>query len=448
MDNHKLYQIEIDPSGPLFFRDARPMGASDIGSGAAWPQTGMFHNAMLSAFHEKWPALQDWEFPHHRRVARDVNWNSSSMRFGGLKTAGPFPFLEGRMYFPTPSDLVAEENKDGSVSYGVMSPASCPGKSNLPASLKQSPLSPFPPSKAESGPWLSTEDFGKYLNGRLEDLHPRAASDFYVVEARPGVAIDPNTGTALDKGLYQAEYLRLKPGVSMTAFAECASIAHPRGDGPSNCDVMELFFEDANKNVAFGGQRGMVYLKDRRAADLKDPFAFIAAQPTGVRIKWVLLSPSVFVGGWLPGWLNPVSGKVMLKRGGIDRIPGEKREAWRARLQQAPAIDATLVAARVPKPVAFSGWQLDTCVDAEAREAQGQIPEGGRTPHARKPGPKATILAVPAGAVYYFEAVSPEAAASLVAALNGQRCSDRFGERGFGVGVCAAWQAGEAFGSK
>jgi hypothetical protein len=56
---------------------------------------------------------------------------------------------------------------------------------------------------------------------------------------------------------------------------------------------------------------------------------------------------------------------------------------------------------------------------------------------------------VPAGAVYYFKADSPEAARDLAAALNWHgsgdpttirnRRSTLMGEKGFGLGLCASW---------
>ncbi|HOO93950.1 MAG TPA: hypothetical protein PKX94_10785, partial [Opitutales bacterium] len=63
---------------------------------------------------------------------------------------------------------------------------------------------------------------------------------------------------------------------------------------------------------------------------------------------------------------------------------------------------------------------------------------------------KPTHLAVPAGAVYYFEADTPEDAIALAAALNWHgsdpnsntirnRRSTLLGEKGFGIGVCGTW---------
>lgn len=63
-------------------------------------------------------------------------------------------------------------------------------------------------------------------------------------------------------------------------------------------------------------------------------------------------------------------------------------------------------------------------------------------------GAKSTHLAVPAGAVYYFEAADPDHASKLAAALNWHgkdqtfvnRRSGLFGEKGFGLGVCGTWE--------
>ena len=80
-----------------------------------------------------------------------------------------------------------------------------------------------------------------------------------------------------------------------------------------------------------------------------------------------------------------------------------------------PGIRARLVAACIAKPVHFSGWD------------QGEQ------------GPKPTMAAVPAGAVYYFHAESPEEGRLLIEALHGRTRSDFLGEKGMGLGYCGSW---------
>jgi hypothetical protein len=125
------------------------------------------------------------------------------------------------------------------------------------------------------------------------------------------------------------------------------------------------------------------------------------------------------------------SGDVLLKAGDAARDAGEGRETWRRRVRAMPHIPARLVAAIVPKPLVVTGWALDV--------------EGSE-----RSGAKSTHLAVPAGAVYYFDADSEAGAASLAAVLNWHgadagrsavrnRRSALLGEKGYGLGVCGSW---------
>jgi hypothetical protein len=99
-----------------------------------------------------------------------------------------------------------------------------------------------------------------------------------------------------------------------------------------------------------------------------------------------------------------------------------------------PNVSARLVAAIVPKPLVVTGYALGITADPER-------PDGGAKP---------THLAVPAGAVYYFEADSHEDARKLATSLNwhgnepdpstiSNRRSTLMGEKGFGLGVCGTW---------
>ena len=64
-------------------------------------------------------------------------------------------------------------------------------------------------------------------------------------------------------------------------------------------------------------------------------------------------------------------------------------------------------------PLVFSGWDQQT-------------------------GPKPTMQAVPAGSVYVFQCADEAEARELAGSLSWpNRRSTRFGEKGFGVGVCS-----------
>lgn len=130
-------------------------------------------------------------------------------------------------------------------------------------------------------------------------------------------------------------------------------------------------------------------------------------------VKWTLLSPCLFKRGWLPGWI--ADDRVMLPRETLVREVGEKRADFKKRQAANVGIEAKLIAARIGKPVVFSGWNLS---------------EGG---------PKANQTAVPAGSSYVFECASVDEARVLARQLNYPlRHSDEHGEKGFGIGVCSS----------
>jgi hypothetical protein len=170
---------------------------------------------------------------------------------------------------------------------------------------------------------------------------------------------------------------------------------------------------------------------------------------TGAKVRWTLLSPAIFPhipaseknptehpGGWLPSWIHPESLEVCLKDPGESARRAEGRVAWRQRVAALPAIDATLVAATVPRAIPVTGWALH---DSDDETGAADAPGGARATH----------LAVPAGAVYFFDCGSKEAATQLANALNWHSTGDQssianrrstvLGEKGFGLGVCSNW---------
>lgn len=109
----KWTEIKIEPRDVLFFRGAKPISGSAIGEGANWPMPSVFHHALLSAFHARWPEAKT----RHQHTDGDKN-KKSSFLYGDLKTVGVFPVIgkdyvpedetnspaEG-MYFPMPAPM-------------------------------------------------------------------------------------------------------------------------------------------------------------------------------------------------------------------------------------------------------------------------------------------------------------------------------------------------------
>ncbi|MDD5663621.1 MAG: type III-B CRISPR module-associated protein Cmr3 [Victivallaceae bacterium] len=422
------YELEIHPRDVLYFRDGRPLGGSNDGSGAMWPQPSIFHSAMLGALHGSLgSSIGQWESNHHVTEKEAAKKSKVRFQFGGLKTWGPFPKKNDKIFVPTPADLLpAEEN----LSDGVAVPLKLPTPSdlqsancatNLPVPLKY-PVGSFnQPSKATLGGWISMDELYRYLEGKVKGLQTVDSKEFYSEESRPGIGIDSETGVTQEHMFYSAEYLRLTEGTSMAAFAECFAKKY---DGTETDVLKELFQSTSQTPFIFGGQRGMAYLECCR-----DKRNFPEPDVSSTCIKWVLLTPAYFEHGWIPSWVNMEhnenfdpgieQGRVMLKEK-VER-GAMMRDEWRRKIAIVTPVGANLVAARIPKPVAVSGWKLDKDADCAGGEA------------------KPTRLYVPAGAVYYFKCDSSEGAKKLVALLHGQTKSDRLGEQGFGLGICGTW---------
>ena len=378
------HAFNLEPRDLLFLRDARPMAASDAGLGANWPRPDQLWNALLNAFHRQWPEPQSWDgtgkhtfrdkqLAEHDGKSKDKNADSS-FRFGALKTFGPFPCKDDTFYLPCPLDLEME-----------MVPCQ---DTNLPAPLAHAFL-PRKQGKQKAREWLSADDYARYLaGGDLSD--PSDPPKLYDVERNIGIAINGETQTTVKGQLYLAEYLRLRQGVALAFEAECD--LKPRGRN----EIIDLLARpDRPGTLVIGGQQGVARLRTQEAR-LRLPHAEIKTP----RLRWTLLSPAVFNAGWLPGWCRDSR-----------KVP----EAQQAPLGSVmlPGAAARLIAARIGKPLAFSGWDLKT-------------------------GPKPTQLAVPAGSSYVFDCGTVEAARALATLLHGRPRSDRFGEKGFGIGLCSS----------
>jgi hypothetical protein len=332
------------------------------------------------------------------------------------------------------------------------------------------------PSKEEPLPWWTKDAIEAYLrDGKEAPAQPWAFRDdsLFAREWHTGIGIDPETqttgrGEAAGK-IYAAQYLRLRDGVTLGIHATM-----PMKNGQSDqCEerINQLFL--GNRLLIVGGQQRLCRVEE--LTQTGQPVSLAELLPLSPRIagesvKWLLLSPTVFPaipagdvkrpdglgvsisphpGGWLPNWVAPADGfrasqedrVVVVEKGRVllkPEIPrnGESRDGWRRRVRQADFLDCRLVAARIPKPIAVTGW-------TEAVHLKD-------TPWKREHGPRPTLLAVPAGAVYYFEGKDAPRLAEILAWHGDPKAPDfgrtiknrrstLLGEKGFGLGVCGTW---------
>lgn len=432
--------LSLSPTDVLFFRDGRPMEGSSSGHGAAWPLPHVLSSAIHHALRRA-----DLGDVHQHRPARNgkLLCNDSSIRsreFGSLKIAGPFPIVDGKWLFPRPAD--AGEGKTSITTHRPLNDRILGASSSLGSKLTPV-VNTRPPSKESAEPWLSATAYDAYLNDSASPDQEHFFKDqaVFAAEHNIGIGIDPDTESQDGERFYSASYLRLKPGIQLGLVGECMDKGSQAD--VANLDLIAQTFPNSGKEtrILAGGQQRTCTVKRDTRETLPIP---LGASITGTRVRWTLLSPAIFPrlegthnhpGGWLPTWIDATTLQIQLKDPQASVRSHEARESWRRRVASLPAIDAKLVATVIPRAIPVTGWALSDCDDS------GNLMPGGA---------RATHLAVPAGAVYYFEASSEEEAIKLANALNWHglsngseiqnRRSSLMGEKGFGLGVCSNWQ--------
>ena len=460
--------ILLRPTDILFFRDGRPMGGASAGHGAAWPLPTVINHAFHAALHRAGDIFQS---AHPHCLGRNGIYGDAGRRdrrFGSLATAGPFPVstanADPTWYFPRPADA----DDSGSVFL-------CPHRTDAPSSLaapcKYPVTSTRPPSKGTPKSWWNLGAWNSYLRTAQVPQPPGRSvfisdGDFADTEHTYGIGINPDTGTVEEGQFYSANYLRLREAwrLGVLAAAPDKKFQHAKHGN----DLVRALLNGRGTEIIAGGQQRVCTATLEPARDGGLPLPIGRTDGFHQRnghwlVKWILLAPAIWPeipggiskggetihahpGGWLPNWIfldwdaeaakvriNKDNGRVLLKL----RMGNRWRDYTGPRVKRVSAggesdIEACLVAAIVPKPIPVTGWALANDSD----RAEG--------------GAKSTHLAVPAGAVYYFEAESEADAKNLAAALNWHgsdtqpttirnRRSTLMGEKGFGLGVCGTW---------
>ena len=419
------------------------MGGALAGHGAAWPLPSVFNAALHAAL---WRADLEQVFGdkvhgHDQirlKAGNRERLSCDTRKFGSLVTAGPFPVdASGTWFFPSPSDAQA-----AGTTKITLRPTDPLGDSSLPVPLRYPVGNSQPPTKEKPEGWWSAAAWQEYLNGGPDNTTQDGVShflndtNFSDIEHSIGIGINPDTDTQDGTKIYSAHSLRLREGVQLGALAE--SLDKIGGNPANKRDLIATLFPNRGIEtpVIVGGQQRICTVRRDTSPNLPLP---VGAIITSKLIKWVLLTPAIFPqigdhrGGWLPSWISHTGGEVMLKAGDTSRGEKEGREAWRKRIAAMERIPAKLRAALTGKPIPVTGYALPGSLDLDRSEG----------------GAKPIHLAVPAGAVYYFECESKEAAQALAQALNWHgaspgtaiqnRRSTLMGEKGFGLGVCGTW---------
>ncbi len=413
-------------------------GLSGAESARGWPAPAFVFDAIHAALHRSFGQVDIWEHTHATRGSGSRDTGGKNQRFGSLATAGPFPCLESdgqiRWFFPRPEDCHAAGEGIGRLR--PLKPQ--PGCSNLPAPLAYALVGGPEDGQDPLPGWWPKLAIESYLRGENPERQALGAgSQLY--------HLSPCWGGAKGRASKAPKLeLRLREGGALGIAATMPLKELNRSEG------LEGLFAPDDVPLILGGQQRIcrVAAMPNQTLDQLLPLSQPVAED---RVQWLLLSPAIFPaipgdpgrgieahpGGWLPNWVCPRTGRVLLKKGAAQRA-AESREEWRRRVRGLPTWDCRLVAARVTPPITVGGWSERR----HLRAVQPSVP----------PGPKTTWLAVPAGSVYYFE--GPDApglagalawhgsAASAPSAVVHRR-SGILGEKGFGLGVCGPWKFSE-----
>lgn len=458
-----MHTLLLYPTDVLFFRDGRPMSGSLSGHAAAWPLPHVISHALHAALHRA-----EFQGVHaHRRGRRSDYQEQRDRKFGSMVNAGPFPVCTSgaahTWFFPRPLDAGLE----GSATASILPVAKNFSRehSSLPEPLLYPVANTLPANKVKLERWFSEGAMNDYLETTPRDaLAGRAFfkhdTDFADSEYTVGIGMDDATGTQDGERFYSASYLRLRDDwrLGTLAAAEDRDFRHPQHGN----DLLRTLLNGHGYEIIAGGQQRICTATLESYSALPLPRGMSSGFAKAVTredkkerhlVKWVLLTPAVWPevipglskrgsqrhahpGGWLPNWIDPRSGQVLLQT--VSEAERRRRRQRNyagqgyATHENAAAIAARLVAATVGKPLTITGYALP---HQEADRQSG--------------GAKSTHLAAPAGSVYYFEADNAEAANALAAALNWHgtgdfntirnRRSTLMGEKGYGLGVCATW---------
>ncbi|MDX1971929.1 MAG: type III-B CRISPR module-associated protein Cmr3 [Candidatus Sumerlaeia bacterium] len=359
--------LQITPLDPLFFRDGRPFdsGSTRGTSGLPTPRT----LAGMMRWH-----LMEQEGKSRRDIKAKSDWLSRLSVHGPWLaefkgTTSSEELKTHNVCVPVPSHLV-QLGKGEDTPKHLLRPLekSLPGWNVQSAYESQSPMRPLwggwqdESFKPLEGKLLSLSGLQKVLNGKVpDDKELKCHKDFYEMEERTGLAINPETVTGEDGLLYSIRLMRLREHVGF--YAE---VGVEDNDQESFRKLESAFPTGAIFLAPFGGEGRRVQVKV-----LKEPITWPSSVPqqSGERFCTILISPACFT----------------------------PRNPLNASGRQFPPIAlGTLVSAAIGKPIVESGWSLGSNKSTKDEVLSGV--EG------RSRGlPRATRHLVPAGSVYFWQ---------------------------------------------
>lgn len=296
-------QIELQPFDTLFVRDGKPfsMGEDVWANGVFPPPPSVMYGALRTAHFTN--RLKDLE------EAGGSNDITSSLRINRLLLS-----KEGKVFFPSPFDLVQSKKDESEIEILKIKEASFVS-SNPSGFILDSTEVAQPVESSGGKAYLDLIDFNKYLNGKV-GIVPLENNCFFEREPKIGIQKDWTTGGAAEGKLYRVEMFRPKDGIGL--FVDWSA-----GEDLAIHASGFLKVGGEGKAVSYTGSQSKFEVK---MPEIEDH-----------RFKLVFATPSVFQNGWLPSGIDPKS------------LMGE----WRG-------YQVKILAAAFDRPVHLGGFNMRT----------------------------------------------------------------------------------------
>lgn len=340
--------IKIDALDTLFFRDGKPftMGQETWADGIFPPHPSTVYGALRSAY-----------FADHVGELNKANCEDDPTM--GLVIKGMFLEIENDLCLPLPLDCVKEKGKsendretfllklkENTIVSNMSMPYVLHGQKDIEV-------------KTIHTAYLDNRAFKKYLDMIMKEFYYMNLSDYVLTEEKIGIARDRHTNIATEGKLYRVDLCRLD---NVSIIIDFEGLDLP-GEG----------------FLKLGGEGKVVAYKQlQNLPDFKPNLE-------GNWFKLYLLTPSIFKGGWLPGWIDTKTLEGTYK-----------------------GLRLKLLSAVVGRHISIGGFDI------------------------KKGRPKPMRRAVPAGSVYYFELLKGELD-DVTNLMHYKSISEYDAEQGFGV---------------
>lgn len=296
--------VFIQAKDVLLFRDGKPFSSGeDHAANSIFPPTPITVQGAMRAKISISLGVSLGEYRAKKEHLTDVAKTAhtyigppgSEIETGLFEMQGPFVgvCVEGVVHqvVPAPQDLyIHEDVKSKCKSMPPDAPLfqiTKPGEgviSNLKPDMNLRFLETIPDYESMGGYWITAGVFNSYLQNKAPDNSAYGkqivkSTDLYQREGRFGVATNSQTSFRREGQLYQAQFIRMYPGVGLLVNV-------------NNIPDDKLLFGD----MTIGGEQ-----KQAIAQEVKK-HSLINANPKTVsgKFKVILLTPAYFDGGWKP----------------------------------------------------------------------------------------------------------------------------------------------------